>query len=115
MILPKVVWTILKIIYERIYIKLLNCRQRAVHKSVWRLFVRNVETKVYKKPDIELAPINMLIEEKQTTENAQEFAEEKISDPCTSCRICHQNFSDGDQLAVGPCDELHQFHLKCLT
>ena len=53
MILPKVVWTILKIIYERIYIKLLNCRQRAVHKSVWRLFVRNVETKVYKKPDIE--------------------------------------------------------------
>ena len=46
----------------------------------------------------------MLIEEKQTIENAQEFADEKISDPCTSCRICHQNFSDGDQLAVGPCD-----------
>ena len=63
MIVPKVIWTILKIFFERVYIKLLNRRQRAVHRSVWRLFIQKVERKVYNRLDnIREAPNNLLVQ-----------------------------------------------------
>lgn len=86
LILPKVIWTILKIIYERFYIKILNMRQRQVHWQFWRKQIFKLQTKTYAKLDQEQAPNDIINEEMQKTAITQIQTEKEQS--ATSCQIC---------------------------